>query len=350
MGLRDAFDALSELLGDYESRGVAVRSVETTADVADGGTLRAVLEVPVSLCGGSEGAFDLAATPTEASVTDREELTVTFAAPEIVPVPATATVVDRKVGVVDGQLVATVTVRFDPDGAADTDDRTTADGGRPESDTQSADGESDRVAAARSPDVPPYDDTEYLRALYESCETFAEMSERIPMDVAAETVRRYMIDAGVHDPSSYDTTDGADEDAPASDASDADETTDGRMASPPAEASEAASDRSPDRPTGHSDAGTGVDAADEQLIADGIGLPDGIYLQDVVEAVTNATTVYEVQRSLELDHHRTHDLLRRLNVLDLLLHRVDRPHEAATERDVVRRIRQCTTADDPVES
>ncbi|MFD1600426.1 hypothetical protein [Halobellus rarus] len=57
------------------------------------------------------------------------------------------------------------------------------------------------LEAARDESVPPFEDTEYLQCLYDSCETFAEMSEKINMAVSDETVRRYMIDADIHSPS-----------------------------------------------------------------------------------------------------------------------------------------------------
>lgn len=356
MGLRDAFDVLSDVLGGYESRGVTVRSVETTTDSCGDGALRAVLEIPVSVCDGAESQEGVSLSPSGASLTDRGDLTVTFDASEVVPAPSTpaATAVDRAVRVDEGQLLATVAFTLDPGNGSEEGDRPTADGGRPLHEGGSPEagsrGETDPLAAARSPDVPPYDDTEYLQALYDACDTFAEMSDRIPMDVAAETVRRYMIDAGVHDPSSYDTAEGDGDGRDPADGSDREGETGNGSDRDTLEGFEVGSDREVNGPTAEADFKSDAETADEQLIADGIGLPDGVYLQDVVDAVTDATTVYEVQRSLGLGHRRTHDLLRRLNVLDLLLHRVDRPHEAATERDVLRRIRQCTPADRTVEA
>lgn len=47
----------------------------------------------------------------------------------------------------------------------------------------------------------------HIRRLYEISETFDEMSDLIELDVSAETVRRYMIDAGIHSPESYATID-----------------------------------------------------------------------------------------------------------------------------------------------
>ncbi|RLM87925.1 hypothetical protein D3D02_13370 [Halobellus sp. Atlit-38R] len=56
------------------------------------------------------------------------------------------------------------------------------------------------LAAVRDCAIPPYKDTDYLQHLYDSCESFREMSERIDVDVSSSTVRRYMIDVGIHSP------------------------------------------------------------------------------------------------------------------------------------------------------
>ena len=56
------------------------------------------------------------------------------------------------------------------------------------------------LAAVRDDAIPPYKDTDYLQHLYDSCESFREMSERIDVDVSSSTVRRYMIDVGIHSP------------------------------------------------------------------------------------------------------------------------------------------------------
>jgi hypothetical protein len=218
------------------------------------------------------------------------------------------------------------------------------------------------LAAARDDSVPPYEDVEYLRCLYDVCETFAEMSERIEMDVSAETVRRYMIEADVHSPTSYETTgssrssstssySGATSDAESSGDSTPDDTADASDPTAEASPSGVGSDDAPGDPT---DAGpsvsdgsqSDVEAAplpDEQLVTDGIGLPEELTLHDVVDAVVDARTVHEVQRELGLEHGRTRQLLRQLNVLDLVLRRVsDAPERRVSFDDVAARIRQCT--------
>ncbi len=373
MGLRDSFDVLSETIERCESRGRPVRSVETTTDPATGDRLQVSMELSVSLsaANGSAGpdgsTTDPGITPDGASLTDEGTLSVEFAAPDLLPAPAREAVgvEDRAVRVVDGELVATVEFAIDPDagpvrdggtsagaetrtakaresadsggpdgGDADADEE--ADGGAGEPKGEAGDDVADRLAAARSEDLAPYEDTAYLRVLYDCCDTFAEMSERIPMDVAAETVRRYMIEAGVHDPTSYDTA-ADDETAGDGAGDDGDIGDDGSI--------DGGEESGPERVGADVGSATGSGgAADEQLIADGLGLPEGLGVRDVVDAATASTTVYQAGRRLDLGQGRTRRLFRRLNVLDLLLHRVDRDGEV-TRDEVVRRIRQCAAGD-----
>ncbi|MFA1611723.1 hypothetical protein [Halobellus rubicundus] len=250
----------------------------------------------------------------------------------------------------------------------DADDAGDSESGNADDEADGADG----LAAARDESVPPYEDVAYLARLYEVCDTFAEMSERIEMDVSAETVRRYMIDADVHSPTSYelggagrtpDDSDDArsgsaddgtdepdesvvetapsDETPPDEDGSDADGRGDGGDGSRNAEAAATpAEDRTESEPA---DRVAPESLPDEQLVADGIGLPESLTLPDVVAAVVDARTVYDVQRELGLGHDRTRQLLRQLNVLDLVLCRASQAaaREVSVET-VTARIRQCT--------
>ncbi|WP_435183667.1 hypothetical protein [Halobellus sp. EA9] len=251
--------------------------------------------------------------------------------------------------------------------STDADDASDNEGGDADDEADGADG----LAAARDESVPPYEDVAYLARLYEVCDTFAEMSERIEMDVSAETVRRYMIDADVHSPTSYelggagrtpDNSDDArsgsaddgtdepdesvvetapsDETAP-EDGSDADGRGDEGDGSRNAEAAATpAEDRTGSEPA---DRVAPESLPDEQLVADGIGLPESLTLPDVVAAVVDARTLYDVQRELGLGHDRTRQLLRQLNVLDLVLCRASQAaaREVSVET-VTARIRQCT--------
>lgn len=204
---------------------------------------------------------------------------------------------------------------------------TTVDGpGEPDGD-ETADGSASGSAGGAGPAdrrVPPFRDHDLLRSVYDSCDTFAEMTEAIGMDVTAETVRRYMIDAGIHEPASYDTgsTDdadrGADEDDP-----------DGPAAGE-------------DGPAGGDDASVDApaDPPEEAIYADGIGLPDGVTVEGLIDAITISNTLYEVSHALGLERGRARDVLAELNLLDLVVGRLamEAEREVSSE-EVVARLR-----------
>lgn len=187
-----------------------------------------------------------------------------------------------------------------------------------------SDGIESTLNSVRTNSVPAYEDTEYLRRLYELSETFDEMSDRIVMDVSAETVRRYMIDAGIHSSESYATTHQNQsakstggsvenyaqsvEGAQTGSTYDSEDSTSVRSGKPRPELDRSGADYAESLPK-------------KDLLTDGVGLPDDVTLQELVEIVVQARTVHEVHRRLDIDHVRTRELLR-LNVLDLVVNRI----------------------------
>lgn len=400
------FEALARVIEHFDADGGSVHRTEA-AGSADGEPLRATLEVsvPAQVDPASSGL-----TPVDVSID--HGLSVTYRAPsfpdpaeslppEYPPVSVTATDIEP-----DGErVVLTVSVTVGPgadareeaDPSADepasvtapdvtnagadttaardvtgpgadtttfgteraggdtsgtTDDGSTGAGDNVPSASDRTDAETPEspLSAVRDGSVPPYDDTPYLRRLYENCQTFDEMSDRIEMDVSAETVRRYMIEADVHSPTSYETADGEREesDAKTPDASDPTPKTDASGDDSPGADGASPTPGAPTA-TGVEDlpADDGAEAAtplpDEQLVADGIGLPDELTLREVVDAVVDARTVHEVQRDVGLDYEPTRQLLNHLNVLDLVVGRVAaEPDRTVTVETVADRIRQCT--------
>lgn len=387
MGLQHAFDGLSQVVEQFEHRGQPVRDIETTTHPDSAGALAVSMTVPFSLCAESGECLDSPLTPERASLSESGDLTVTLSVSDLLPELSRAEPVvdvdERTVHVENGKLNVTVDFCIGPEvsttgtatethdvtpgemQASDTTDgeTTVASNGNEDTlaarllatpsddlppddmtskDEQSHDGTDevaeadddsdgdaldDRLARIRSDDVPPYDDTDYLRLLYESCGTFTEMSDRIEMDVAAETVRRYMIQADIHDPNSYNTA------AHHATYEDSDN-----------ETADSVTDESETVMDGvESGLLPSANIQEEQFVTDGIGLPDGVTLEDIVDAVASSPTVYRVQRSLGLDYGETHDLLRQLNVIDFVLHRIDDAPDEISKDDVVQRIRQCDT-------
>ncbi|MFB6224113.1 MAG: hypothetical protein ABEH86_10645 [Haloarcula sp.] len=385
MGLHTAFAALSEIVDQYESRGQSVRHADATLTDDGSDALDATLELLVSLCPLSSSDSQHGQTPEAASLTDDGDLHVTFSSPiPDLPTPTGATVMTstERVEVTDSGLVLTLeltidaaeeampsnrtaaseteanaTVESDETAGAEHNDRreptvtasehsaeadpdSAADGAQPSVQTTDDAGEradcgettatgsstlADDLASVRDESVPPYEDTEYLQLLYDECDTFTEMCQWIQMDVSSETVRRYMIEAGIHVPDSYDTAAKADDTSTATDES-----------TPPAPA-----ESGPPQPATATEEPI-ERTPDEQLVTDGIGLPDHVQISDVAEAVVESVTVYEVQRHLNLDRNRTRDLLEELNLLDLVLRRIaDNPEHAVSYDQVASRIRQC---------
>jgi len=400
MGLQHAFDVLAQVVEQFERQGQSVRDVETTTDSHSTDTLDVSMTIPVSLCGVSNGTLNSSFLLERASLSDSGNITVTLSVSDLLPKLSSAEMVvdteKRGIHVDDGKLIMTVGFRIDPtvstaaatttadDTAPDEEqardspdvddvaldkeqskDTTGADTGKnvggnddtlaarllaAESDDVPADegrschgnggsaetvDDSDddrlaaRLAAARSDDVPAYEDTDYLRTLYESCGTFTEMSNRIEMDVAAETVRRYMIEANIHNPSSYDT---ATHDSERDDSDDGTEDT----ASVTDDTDVGLESAGPEPAPSSRD-----DTPEEQFVTDGIGLPEGVAVEDIVSTVVDATAVYEVQQSLDIGHEQARDLLEQLNILDLVLHRIDGQPDKVSKNDVVQRIREC---------
>lgn len=178
----------------------------------------------------------------------------------------------------------------------------------------------------RDRSVPPFRDPELLAAVYDAHETFAEMATALDMDVTAETVRRYMIDAGVHQPASYDTG-GTDSDDDVSDAGE----------------SATDSDRGGSTEEGDPPDSTDIDES-PVVLADGIGLPNDITVETLVETVKRSNTVHEVERAVGVDHDDALELLRELNLLDLVVGRLATEAERDISRaEVVERLREAST-------
>ena len=343
MEVQTTFDVLSRILDEHDSHDRTVTNVEATNEGADDGTLHVSMDVPVDLRTAGKGTHSGLAAE-DATFTERGTLQVEFAASELVHIPpslpATVSLTDQEAVVSNGELLVTVDLTIEPPGdgplepeTGGTDTGNAVETGRPETgadaDGPEASGSGDGPEAVRDESVPPYEDTEYLRALYGAHDTFSEMSDEIVMDVSGETVRRYMIEAGVHDPVTYETTTGAMRNGSRPEQSD--DVTDGIAGS---------SLRSPAREERQN-----VSLPDEHLIADGTGLPEDVGITDVVEAVVGSATVYEVERELDLEGGRVRDLLQRFDLLDLVMCRIDDgPGQEVTYEEATMRVRECSDA------
>ena len=182
----------------------------------------------------------------------------------------------------------------------------TDDDGRREPDAEAT--STSTPVSARDRDVPPFRDPDLLQEVYDSCDTFAEMTEALGMDVTAETVRRYMVDYDIHQPNSYDT--GSDE----------------------TDADEAADDPDP-----------GADGQSPVVIADGMGLPDDVTVDTLIETVKRSNTIYEVEQDVGIEREDALEMLKELNLLDLVVGRLATEAKRNISREeVVDRLREAS--------
>lgn len=286
---------------------VAVEVADAVVD--DGGvllTLAVAIPTDRTVTGGGEPAADDAARePT----TDTETLErSTLSADSETPEPSTAhgasePSTDRETPAPTSDTVASD--RTGDTAAHDGEPRGTDPAGT--APIEAADDDGGSAIGWRDRDVPPFRDQELLQEVYDSCDTFAEMPEALGMDVTAETVRRYMIDYGIHEPSTYNTA-GDDGAETADDEEEADEV------------------EEPGPPV---------------AIADGIGLPDDVTVDTIIETVRQSNTIYEVQRDIGIPREDALEMLRDLNLLDLVVGRLATEAEREISRDeVVDRLRQ----------
>ena len=174
----------------------------------------------------------------------------------------------------------------------------------------SAGGETeDEEQATGERDVPPFRNPELLLEVYESCDTFAEMRDALDMDITAETVRRYMMSHGIHEPNSYDTTgdDGTDVESP-----------------------DAGDDGSE---TELLEAGGDVETPD--VIADGIGLPENVSVDALIDTVQRANTLYEVQTEFGIDRDEAVSMLRRTGLIHHVVGRLSEKGKREVSREMV---------------
>ena len=316
MAIGDTLHKLGHVLEQWERGGAELRSVmaadEGGLNTTEGFSADVTLALPVSDRGTNDVGVEC--TPT---ISAEGSLAVTVETDLAVPSTTASAVGFEPVeaDVDGGKVVVTGTITVEGN---DTDERQNraGNGRADEQPRQGSDNESETRAQssnhrrASERDVPPFKNPELLQEVYDTNDTFAEMAEALDMDVTGETVRRYMIEYDIHQPNSYRTSAGSDSnDTPEESSTTADDT--------------------------------------QQLvaIADGIGLPDGVSVEDVIETVNRSNTIYEVKTDLDLGRQEAHEMLKDLNLMDLVLGRLsDDSGREITREDVVDRLRQVSEA------
>lgn len=206
-------------------------------------------------------------------------------------------------------------------------------------------------SVTRSPpneeEAPAYKKPELLRDVYERYETFPEMTEALGVDVTPKTVRNHMVEHGIHDPEINKTPS-------ESQGENEDELTVGESSDDEPEMGET-SDGGATEAGGRADetevhsASTDVSRpVDDEVVSDGLGLPDHVTLQEVKDSVKSSDTLHEVRRHLELDRAQVKDILDGLNLLELVYGRVStraRDSTVITEEEIDRRIRMASASE-----
>jgi len=334
MAIGSGFRELGRFLDDCERRGGPVERVDVAGVTDTGDGIETTVELTVSLDGtavqgesladprvGPDGTVrfalrsttelvpvadhDVAVEPTGATIDDGDTARLRFVAStcqsDARTGGGTTDCLDDPSGDTDRSASTSGADTLDghdgvPDTASPETPATPSSRGLDDSSSGTLDtsgsGSGDRESS-EGRDLPPFKDPDRLAEVYESCETFAEMAETLEMDVTAETVRRYMIDFDIHEPDTYQT---------------------------------------------------GGDGPENRVVlSDGIGLPDDVDAEDLVETVERSNTIYEVKQDIDIDRDDALEMLQELNLLDLVVGRLATEGERdITREDIVDRLREAS--------
>lgn len=314
MGVGSELQELGRFLDDCERRGEAVESLDL-AEVTgvDDQQLRANLELTLSVDDHADGTrlcdprvgpdgtvrFALESTACLPLRTDHdvrvEPVEAVLDAGGTVTVTLAATVPDESDQSADGSgedsgaVDDAIGAELEESGASELEESGSGEF------TDSVDADATARPGTDSPTndrgVPPFKDQELLADVYESCDTFAAMADELPMDVTGETVRRYMIQHDIHEPDTYQT---------------------GQASQPIA-------------------------------LSDGIGLPEDVTVETLIETVKNSSTIYEVKQDIDIEREDALEMLQELNLLNLVVGRLGSEREREiTREDVVDCLREAS--------
>ncbi len=393
MGVSSALRKLARFLEACEADERTVSDIEFEADPDSERSSRLTAAIELSLSTRPSDREDEPLVLDAAGVTEDGTLRLAFESSTVVPAAAHDVAVDVTNATVnaDGRVAVTLVASVRTDGQPETDaiatdervaetvdertngqrDSARGDGVRMQvagngtrtstDDGETAvDGETNESAASptgrSSRRVPPFRDPELLAEVYESCDTFAEMTEALGMDVTAETVRRYMIEHGIHQPNSYNTSgstegeeagsagnerrgSGDGEQRGSTDDEQAESTDDEQAESTDDEQAESTDDEQAESTDDGKTRRTDGDRA-PVVLADGIGLPDDVTVDELIETVKRSNTIYEVTRDIGMDREEALTMLRELNLLDLVVGRLAEAERDISRDDVIDRLRQ----------
>ncbi|TKR25028.1 hypothetical protein [Natronomonas salsuginis] len=163
--------------------------------------------------------------------------------------------------------------------------------------------------------TPPHRDPDALREAYEQNDTFVEMQRALGSDVTPEAVRQQMIKHGIHEITEEkpSETDGESEQSEDSSTSSVEVSEDTRQA--------------------------GSSQTAKVFVSDG-GFPVDLTVDDLKDVVQSSHTLYEATQRLDTDLEEAREMLKRLNLLDLVTGRLSACDEqTVTGAEIDRRIR-----------
>ncbi|KAA9395978.1 hypothetical protein Har1130_17325 [Haloarcula sp. CBA1130] len=303
MVVSDAFETFTQVLECLDSSDTEVKSVSVRGQTtADNDEISADLTLATPVFGGVSIHDDVSVDAEEFDVTDKRieiDVTVTVPVGTDIPVPP-------------------------------------SDQG--EASTELA------QSLSQSDSVPAYKDPEALQAAYDACDTFPEMTEALDADVTSETVRRYMVEYDIHDPT--DTTPQAGGLSLADVQADSDTDIDASSSGESDPSDDRAGDNSqPEEPDGlgaRSVAALLAEAdsqdSDDNLVADGLGISQDVTVAELAQTVTQSTSLDEVTQRLDLNQTHARRLLSELDLLDLVTHRLAANQIRVSNAEIKRRI------------
>jgi hypothetical protein len=339
MTVGDAFTQLGDLLSALEANDIEVTAVDTDG-VAAGESLGVDLRLEIPTDGGGSGlSFGRAA-----GVPDGERASTT---------------VQGGTGTADGgdeAAAATGPSETDDQGAAASGSESEPAAGSGAAETNGAPADTDghacdrpdcdarfgsadaltvhRFAAHDLPDEPLHRHEPALEAAYRAYDSFPRMADALGVDVTPQTVRRNMIDGGIHDPASPGPEVGSTDEQPSSEEDRAVTDGSGAAAGPDSRASGA-----PDGgPTAGEPAAGTRDAGDDAGHEDGADPPsesvvEGVTAATLREAVVEGGSLRAAAERLDRGRDETRELLSELGLLDLVHGRVANRPERAERRE-----------------
>lgn len=134
--------------------------------------------------------------------------------------------------------------------------------------------------------LPYYENQELLESVYEECDTFNEMTDALDVDVTPATVRQHMIKHDIHEPRSIKS-------------------------------------HSTERVHSNGNSTTSDPQTEPDVaLPDGLDMPEDLTVTELKEIVQSSRTIHEAQQRLGVPRSRAKQLLRELNLLDLVTGRI----------------------------